>query len=1098
MKHLYVLLIMVLLIQVGAIAQRNEPYASRAVTPHHNSKRSALLTTNQQVLGVTGRVIDDNGTGFPGVNIVVKGTAIGTTSDTNGNYSLEVPDANSILVFSFVGYTSQEIAVAGRTVIDVAMIPDIRSLQEVVVTALGVKKESKKLGYAVTSVQTDELLKQRTTNVMESLEGKVAGLNITPPAAGAGSSMQIRLRGQAAFAGANNAPLIVINGLPMDQDARYANGNGQVEQRDRGDNLQNINPDDIETFTVLKGATASALYGARAANGAIVITTKSGSKNQGIGVDFASSFTSSHALNFLDEITQTQYGLGTGGNRPLTQGDAQSFGQFGFGERLDGAPTINFDGVMRPYSAYPNRLFDFLRTGTSWTNTIGLSGGGDNGSFRVSFSNTDANGIVPNNEYKKRIFNVGINHDITKKLKLQLNVNYADEENINPPQIGTQGDGVVNFFTRMAISTPLEAFRESAINPATGAELRTNGFLGTINNPYYQLQKGQYFNDDRNRLLGTATLRYDFTDWLYVQGRFNYDHGTNFVEWNQLNGSGATTLFNGDGTYRGNYNLRQDVSTDINADFLIGGSKQFGKFSVDASFGGNTWRTQFQRNEQNSSNFIAPDLYSLAIGTLRNQNIAGYIFKKTRVNSLYGWAEFGYNGILYLNFTGRNDWFSVLNPRSNDVFYPSVSGSFIFSELMPNQTWISYGKLRASWAKVGSANGVDPYEGLLTYGINANQFNGQTLATVAGTPNDADAAPNPSLQPFTVTEKEIGLEMRLFNNKVHLDVAAFDKVTTDQILSVTVSNTSGYNTSKQNKASLKNSGLETFIEVAPVETNDFSWTTSWNNAYLSTKVLDVGNESGTLLVLYFNGTGNEFLGELRYTEGLAMNQLYARTYRRNANGEIVVSDQGRLLETNSSTPGAEKTNGFLPVGSSIPKFTGGWNNTFAYKNFTVGVHIDYKFGGTVLSSTHLNMLRQGHSKLSLEGRREGENGLIFPGVYESSGEPNTTEVTNLQSFYADYRNKQIGDPFTFKSDFVKLRNISVSYNFTDAVRNVPALTFVKGLTLTAACRNVAILYKDFPGLDPEAIQSSGDFRAGYENSSLPTMRSYSFTLNVKF
>jgi len=645
----------------------------------------------------------------------------------------------------------------------------------------------------------------------------------------------------------------------------------------------------------------------------------------------------------------------------------------------------------------------------------------------------------------------------------------------------------------MNISTPLEAFRDNAIDPVTGAELRTNGFLGTINNPYYPIQKGQYFNDDRNRLLGTATLRYEFTKWLYVQGRFNYDHGTNFMEWNSLNGTGSPTLFNADNTYRGNYNIRQDASRDINADFLIGGSKEFGKFSVDANFGGNTWRTRFQRNEQNSSNFIVQDLYSLANGTLRNQNIAGYVFNQTRVNSLYGWAEFGYNGLFYLNFTARNDWFSVLNPEKNSKFYPSVSGSFIFSELLPSQSWLSYGKLRASWAEVGSANGVNPYEGVLTYAINANKFNGQTLASVNGT-----FAPNPGLQPFTVTEKEIGLEMRLFNNKVLLDVAAFDKVTTDQILDVTISNASGYNNSKQNKASLQNRGLETLIEVTPFQTSNFRWTTSWNNAYLSTEVLDVGNDSGTILVLYFNGTGNEFLGELRYTEGLPMNQLYTRTYRRNSSGEIVVNDQGRLLATTGSTPGAEKTNGFLPVGSSIPKHVGGWNNTFTYRNLSLGLHIDYKFGGTVLSSTHLNMLRQGHSELSLEGRREGENGLVFPAVYESSGEPNTTAVTNLQSFYADYRNLQIGDPFTFKSDFVKLRNISVSYNFTDAVRNVAALKFVKGLTLTAACRNVAILYKDFPGLDPEAIQSSGDFRAGYENASLPTTRNYNFTLNVKF
>lgn len=1097
MKDLYLLCGIIMLI-TGGIAKGAERSSLLPGLMRLDYKPDTYKATKYFALGVSGRVTDERGTPFPGVNVIVKGTATGGTTDSDGRYNIEVPEDNSILVFSFVGYAVQEVAVGGRSVVDVTMNPDITSLDEIVVTALGIKKESKKLGYSVTSVRAEELVSHRTTNVMESLEGKVAGLNITPPAAGAGSSMQIRLRGQAAFAGANNAPLIVINGLPIDQDARGANGNGQVAQRDRGDNLQNINPDDIESMTILKGATAAALYGARAANGAIIITTKSGNKNQGIGVDFTSSYTTSKALNFMDEIIQTEYGQGLAGAKFTTQGAAQGNGQFGWGARLDGQPTINFDGVMRPYSAYPHQLFDFLQTGTNFTNTIGLSGGGANGSFRASFSNTDAKGIVPSNEYKKRIFNVGINHNITQKLKLQLNINYADEDNINPPQIGTQGDGAINFFTRMPLSVPLEAYRDNAIDPVTGSELRTNGFLGTINNPYYALQKGQYFNDGRNRLLGTGTLRYEFTDWLYAQGRFNYDHANSFMEWNALNGSGATTLFEGStGYYRGRYDIEQSVSTDINADFLIGGSKEFNKFSVDASFGGNTWRTQWQRNAQYSRLFVAPDLYSVKNGTSFSTNDANfqpYLFNRTRINSLYGMAEFGYNGMLYVNFTGRQDWFSVLNPESNSVFYPSISGSFIFSELLEEQNWLSYGKLRASWAEVGSANGVNAYENVLTYSINP-AFNGQTSGGVGG-----GNVPNPDLQPFTVTEKEVGLELRLFNNKVLLDVAAFDKVTTDQILNVALSSTSGFNNFKENIASLQNRGLETLIEVTPFEAQDFRWTTSWNNAYLSTEVLDVGNESGTILLLYFNGTGNEFLGELRYTEGLPMNQLYTRSYRRDDSGNILVGNTGRLLATTNLTPGAEKTNGFLPVGSSIPKHVGGWNNTFTYKNLALGVHIDYKFGGTVLSSTHLNMTRQGHTKLSLGGRNEGESGLLIQGVYESSGEPNTSviPITDLQGHYTDYRNLQIGDPFTFKSDFIKLRNISLSYNFTGAINKVPALKFVKGLTLSAACRNVAILYKDFPGLDPEAIQSSGDFRAGYENSSLPTTRNYNLSLNVRF
>jgi TonB-linked SusC/RagA family outer membrane protein len=1099
MKHLYLLLGMMTLAS-GAMAGKAGPFDPPTPVGHLSVNRHISSLGEPVAVGISGKVTDESGAPFPGVNVVLKGTTEGTTTDADGKYAIEVADENGTLIFSFVGYAVQEVSISGRTVIDVTMSPDIQSLQEVVVTALGIKKESKKLGYSITSVKTDELTSQRTTNVMESLEGKVAGLNITPPAAGAGSSMQIRLRGQAAFAGANNAPLIVINGLPIDQDPRGANGAGQVAQRDRGDNLQNINPDDIESMTILKGATAAAVYGARAANGAIIITTKSGSKNQGIGVDFTSSYTVSEALNFMDEIVQTEYGQGTAGARFTTRDQVQGNGQFAWGEKLDGQSVINFDGAYRPYSAHPHQLFDFLQLGKNFTNTIGLSGGGANGSFRASFSNTDATGIMPQNEYKKKIFNVGINHNITDKLKLQLNINYAEEKNINPPLIGTQGDGAINFFNRMPISVPLEAYRDNAVDPVTGGEYKTNGFLLTVNNPYYPLQKRQFFYDNRSRLLGTATVRYEFTKWLYAQGRFNYDRANSFMEWNQLNGTGSVTVFEGTtGYYRGNYNIENGAGYDINADFLVGANKEFGKFSTDVTLGGNTWRVEDKTNRQYARLFVAPDLYTMKNGTMfgtadpNNTGYQPYSYSQRRVNSLYGTAEFGYNGMLFVNFTGREDWFSVYNPSKNSVFYPSVSGSFIFSEVLESRNLLSYGKVRASWAKVGSANGVGPYEGFLAYSINP-AFNGQTSGGVPG-----GNVPNPDLQPFTVTEKEVGLEVRLFNNKVLLDVAAFDKVTTDQIINVSLSATSGFNNYKQNIAKLQNKGLETLIEVTPIQSNGFSWTTSWNNAYLATKVLDVGNASGTILLIYFNGTGNEFLGELRYTEGLAMNQLYTKSFKRNDSGQVVVTgptgaNPGRLIEDRTSGP---LGTGFHPVGSSIPKYVGGWNNTFTYKGLTLGVHIDYKFGGTVLSSTLLNMTRQGHSKLSLVGREEG---LLIDGVYESSGEPNTSviPIANLQQHYTDYRNFQIGDPFTFKSDFVKLRNISLGYNFTSLINKVPSLKFVKGLSLSAACRNVAILYKDLPGLDPEAIQSSGDTRAGYENSSLPTTRNYNVSLNVRF
>lgn len=1016
-----------------------------------------------------------------GVSVVVKGTTTGTTTDIDGRYSVNVPNDQAVLQFSFIGYTPQEITVGGQSTINVTLAESAQMMEEVVVTALGIKREAKALGYAVTQVNTEEMLNHKTINMMESLEGKVSGLNITPPAAGAGASTQIRLRGQVAFAGANNSPLLVINGLPIDQGAQGVNGSNQ---RDLGDNMNAINPDDIESMTVLKGATAAAIYGSRAANGAIIITTKSGARDQGIGLEYSTSYTSQQPLNYWD--LQQIYGQGREGKKPVNAGDAAGTGHFGWGAKMDGELVPIFDGTMQPYSPHPNNLFDYYRNGTSLVNMLAFSGGNQKGSFRTSFSNTGANGIDPFNQYKKNIANLGVNYNITEKVVFSLNFNYTNEKYINPPELGQQGPGAVNFFTRLSTSIPYENLSASATDDATGTERQTSGFQGTVLNPLYAYRDAhQRYENTRDRYLGTATLRYNIAPWLYAQGRFNYDYSLNFTESKVPGGIGTSNPLNADGSYKGSFNVNEGWGRDINADFLVGSSKKFGKFSVDGSVGGNTFRTTNHNFNQTVTNLVIRDFFSIPNG---NNKTLSFGYNQSRVNSLYGLIELGWNSMLYLNLTGRNDWFSVLNPAKNAKFYPSVSGSFVFSELLKDFDWLTYGKLRGSWAQVGSANGVGVYEGNITYGIAQNQFNGQTTASINNV-----SAPNLNLQPFAVEEREIGLEGRLFDNRLRFDLAWFDKITTDQVLSVQLSNTSGYGSTKQNLGSLKNSGIEFMIEYTPIETNDFRWTTSFNNSFLKTEVLSVGYEpDGTpikdLLLINFNSTGNEFLGELHYTVGMPMNQLYTRTYLRNENGDIMLSDAGRLLATPD----------YRPVGSSLPKNTGGWNNTFAYKNLTLGIFMDYKFGGTVLSSTYLNMTRQGFSQLSLEGRREGEAGLTFPGVYRSSGLPNTSVVTDLQGFYGDYRNLQIGDPFTFKSDFLKLRSISLSYDLRNVLTKTEFLSFIKGLSVTGSVRNVAILYKDIPNLDPEALQSSGDFRAGYENASLPTTRNFMFTLNAKF
>ncbi len=1024
------------------------------------------LSVFAQSKQISGQVASSNNNDpMPGVGIIIKGTTRGTTTDASGKFKIEAAN-NETLVFSFIGFITQEVKVGNTSTLNVNLVEYTQNLGEVVVTALGIKKESKKLGYSAESVKVGEIQQNRTVNIMTSLEGKVAGLDITPPSSGAGSSTKIRLRGQSAFAGANNSPLIVINGLPMDQGARGANGNSSI---DLGDNMQQFNPDDVESMTVLKGATAAALYGSRAANGAILITTKSGSKNTGIGVEFSSNYASDEVLDFTN--FQTEYGQGQAGVRPTTQGQAITTGQFGWGAKYDGQPTIQFDGVMRPYSPALNRVKDFYRSGSAFTNTIALSGGNATGSFRASYSNQDALGISPNNDYHKKIFNAGLNQKIGNKMSMTFNVNYTNEINNNPPQVGVQGVGSPNFLYRIAGSIGLDVLKEKAVAD-NGTERQTSGFQNTLINPYYIMDR-QFIKNKRDRILSTVAVKYDILKWLYIQGRVNMDYGVTFLEQNLPTGVGASTLLNQANTgYNGTYGVNTSTGRQMNMDFLLAGNKEFGNFSVDANLGGNIFTNNNRTFDQSVTDFTVRDLYAIENGITKSQTYGIYT---EQVNSLYGTAELGYKDMVFVNLAGRNDWFSVLNPQNNSSFYPSLSGSFIFSEVLKDISWLKYGKLRASFADVGSANGINAYSGQLTYGILQNAFNGYTLGQI----NNGNS-PNPLLRPFSVSERELGIELKLFKSRVNLDVAYYDKQTRDQILTVVLSNASGYTGTPLNLGSLQNRGFEFMLDVIPYKTANFTWKSSFNTAINNTKVLSLAPNTNRLVVTSFGG--NEFIGNLVYEVGQPLNQLAAKTYRRNANGDILVGTNGRLL----ASEGAD-----ILFGSALPKFTGGWTNTFGYKNLSLLVHIDYKSGGKVLSSTALNGLRQGHSAASLVGR---DGGVLFPGVY-ATGEKNTVKV-DPQIFYTDYRNQQIADPFLFKSDFIKLRNITLSYDATKFLSS--KAKFIKGLNVSASCRNVLIIKKYIDDLDPESFASSGDSRVGYEQTSLPTTRTYGVNLNVKF
>ncbi|MEO6851750.1 MAG: TonB-dependent receptor plug domain-containing protein, partial [Mucilaginibacter sp.] len=449
------------------------------------AKTNTLSPTSVGVIAVpaktiTGKVTDNNGMPIFGVTILEQGTKNGIQTNADGKYSISVDGNNSVLTFTSLGYETKTETVGARTVVDVTLRTRNSSLDEVVVTALGIKKEAKKLGYSTTTVKLDEITQNRTTNVMTSLEGKVAGLDIAPPTAGAGASNRIRLRGQSGFNGQTNSPLIVINGLPLDQNAQSAAGGGPAI--DQGDALSQINQDDIESMTVLKGATAAALYGSRAASGAIIITTKSGAKNSKFSVEFSSNYAASQALDYTNY--QTVYGTGIGGLRPTTQAQAQSQGNLSWGAAYDGVPTIQYDGVLRPYEPDKHRITEFYNTGNSLTNSIALSGGNASTNFRASFSNQDVNGISPGNNYHRKVFNLGLNSKITDKLTLQTNINYTHENNNNPPLVGAQGVGFSSFLNRTPLTLAISTLKDHAVGP-DGSIYATNPFGALLTNPYY-------------------------------------------------------------------------------------------------------------------------------------------------------------------------------------------------------------------------------------------------------------------------------------------------------------------------------------------------------------------------------------------------------------------------------------------------------------------------------------------------------------------------------------------------------------------------------------------------------------------------------------
>jgi TonB-linked SusC/RagA family outer membrane protein len=909
---------------------------------------------------------------------------------------------------------------------------------------------------------------------MNALQGKIAGVNISGLGTGPAGTSKIRIRGQSSISGQNN-PLIVINGVPIDNTNFGTNpGNaasdnsigvrGGGNTSDGGDGLSSINPDDVESMTILKGAAAAALYGSRAKDGVIMITTKTRGQGPGIGITYNLNYTNDKPLDFTDY--QYEYGQGENGVRPTTPNPTS--GQWSFGERFQpGMRQVLFDGLDLPYEPQRNIIDKFYRNGQNMTNTITLSTNGEKGGMNLSFSNMESKGIVPNNSFNRKTINLGFQHELSKKFSFRGNINYSFEENKNPPNIANQDNSIPTSIYAMANSMPMDVLDANKYN-AQGNEYIYSRFMNRTN-PYWTLAE-QFQNIRRDRIFGNLSVKYNITPWLSIQGRAGQDYWSRSQEYNNFPTGHASRAPAPAGFVNGMYTQEARTFREINTDFLLSATKEFGDFGVNASVGGNHMQRRSELHSTQVTDFVVRDLYTVQNGRAKDPT---YGMDERAVNSLYGSAEVSYKQFLFLNGTIRNDWFSTLSPENRSIIYPSVSASYVFSESFGSKPdWLSFGKLRAAYAEVGSDTDVPSYSNVLFYGVNANLLANQPLGSAQGT-----TVPNPDLKPMRISETEVGFELKMFKSRVGLDVAAYEKITTDQIVQAQISDASGFVTTRINSGKSSNKGIEVLLTLIPIESENFIWEFNFNGAYNKTKVLslltDTPGEKITVGTHVFNGEVRQIVGE-------EMGQIAGFGYRRD--------DQGRQIFGANGLP--LRTPDLISFGSALPDWVGGFNNTFNYKGLSLSVLIDFKLGNMMLSGTNFNAVRHGLHKMTLEGR---EGGVVGNGVTQT-GEVNAA-VAPVQSYWEIVRSQALIEPVVFDGGYWKVRQITMGYDFT---KHLPESWPVKGLRLNLVANNVFMLKKWLDNIDPETFGYSSDNLVGMESPGLPSTRSLGFNLNVKF
>ncbi|WP_147678085.1 SusC/RagA family TonB-linked outer membrane protein [Algibacter pacificus] len=1007
----------------------------------------------QTVVG--GTVVDASGMPLPGVNITEQGTTNGVSTDFDGKYSIKA-GSSSVLIISYLGFVTQEIVVGNQKVINVTLIESLEALDEIVVTALGIKKEKKALAYAVQEVDSKTISSGANPNVAASLQGKAAGVNITN-SGGIGGKPRIDIRGASSLSG-NDQLLWVIDGVPFSTQEFTSDAEDLFGGNSNGGGFLDINPDDIESISVLKGGPAAALYGARGGNGVVLVTTKSGKRSQGLGISYTGSTTFSEAGFFLDR--QNEYGQGTNGVY-----DPSS--RVAWGPQFDGVERVAWTGELLPYQAQSNLLEDFTRTGVSTRHALSFTKGGEDGNFKVLVSKDDTQGIYDGQALERLNFDFKAAYDINPWLNIDAKVSYINTKGFQRPTIGRYS--FVSFFNttpaniRTQDLSPGFVFQDNKnkeILYGPSANLTENANANN-RNPYF-LQAQNFNNDQRNRSFGYLGANIKFSDEL----RLKLKYGLDTYRYEQISGLRYEDqiFFNNSPSI----NTSESFFKEENAEFLLSYNKEVNEdFTFGISAGGNQMRRGIESLNALSGKLDSESTLFLNAGT----NIqANEQFTDEEIHSLYGFADASYKNYLFLNATIRNDWSSTLPVTNNSFLYSSVGLSALISEMVDMPDWIDYLKVRGTWAEVGKAS--TPQTTNPTFNVFLSNFN----LSQSNTPNEGV---DPNLDPEISTTTEFGLEFRLFENRLSFDVALYDERTRNQIASVPVNSTSLLSSLLTNVGEISNKGIELYAKVVPVKTEDFNLGVTLNFATNKGVIEDLPNE--TEFFPYF--TSNTIIEEVRGYVGEKYGDIYGFKYQRDDAGNVIVGQDGLPVTTSQK----EK------IGNIQADFTGSIGFNATYKELSLNALFVMQQGGDIYSLTEASATSTGNTPKTVS---LGRDPFFTPNGILADGSTNTT-IVSAQSYWGTVSN--ISEEFLYDASFMKLGEISLGYSLPKSILNSLGKGYLSNIRVSLIGRNLFYLYRNTPGTVPDAaVFNSSVGGQAFDFSPVPIERTYGVSLNVKF